>query len=247
MLDRSLAAEESQQNPTGRFRALKETALRVIDQVGNDTYAARTLTRAIEAGDELVEQQPAKAVTLLSGEMLEVQQRLAFEPLKEADVPEGFPSFTTVGEVEVKQYPAYRMARTQSGAAAFWSLFSHIKKNGIPMTAPVQMDYRSDSSGRAEQAQMAFLYESTQQGSLGRDGRVAVMDVMPVTAVSTGVRGRRTRQQLEDARNRLERWLEANKDRYEASGSMRIMGYNSPFVPAERQYFEVQIPIEAVN
>jgi len=28
---------------------------------------------------------------------------------------------------------------------------------------------------------------------------------------------------------------------------MRIMGYNSPFVPRDRSFFEVQIPLKAAN
>ena len=47
-----------------------------------------------------------------------------FQPIKEAEMPKGFPGYTPVGQIEVKQYPAYRKAST-SGLAEFWTLFQH--------------------------------------------------------------------------------------------------------------------------
>jgi hypothetical protein len=32
-----------------------------------------------------------------------------------------------------------------------------------------------------------------------------------------------------------------------AAGSLRVMGYNSPFVPKEKNFFEVQIPVNPVE
>jgi len=46
----------------------------------------------------------------------------SFQPIKEADMPQGFPRCTPVGQIEVKTYPAYRKA-TASGMARFWTLF----------------------------------------------------------------------------------------------------------------------------
>ena len=63
-----------------------------------------------------------------------------FRPIKEAEMPQGFPGYTPVGQIEIKQYPAYRKAFA-SGPAEFWLLFSHIKQNNVAMTAPVEMDY----------------------------------------------------------------------------------------------------------
>ena len=33
-----------------------------------------------------------------------------FQPIKEAEMPKDFPGYTPVGQIEVKQYPAYRKA-----------------------------------------------------------------------------------------------------------------------------------------
>ncbi len=162
-----------------------------------------------------------------------------FQPVKEARMPEGFPGYTPVGKIEVKHYPAYRMAK----ADGFWTLFRHIKKNNIEMTAPVEMEYTEDSQGRFRQASMAFLYERAEQGQIGQQGAVEVADVAAMTVVSIGFLGPRTSRAIADARGRLERWLEENKDRYEPAGNTRLMGYNSPMIPARKQFFELQIPI----
>lgn len=167
----------------------------------------------------------------------------AFTPIKEAEMPEGFPNYTPVGEVELKEYPAYRKATADSGSAAFWTLFFHIKKNDIAMTAPVEMTYSKTDAGRAREESMAFLYGDSGLGEPGPDGRVAVVDVQPMTVLSIGVRGPRTAKAVTEARERLDAWLEANRDRYVADGPLRVMGYNSPFVPREKNFFEVQIPV----
>ena len=58
-----------------------------------------------------------------------------FRPTVEADMPEDFPSYTPVGKVRIKEYPAYRKAEADaSRGRAFWTLFSHIKQNGVAMT-----------------------------------------------------------------------------------------------------------------
>ena len=114
------------------------------------------------------------------------------------------------------------------------------------MTTPVQMDYSFSNSGRLKQKNMAFFYGSTTTGKIGSDGRVEVVEMEPETVVATGVRGRRSEEVIRDRISRLQRWLEEHKD-YEAAGSIRLMGYNSPFVPGAKQFYEVQIPIRKVS
>ena len=93
---------------------------------------------------------------------------------------------------------------------------------------------------------MAFLYESTAQGTAGRQGDVRVQDVPEMLVLSLGCRGRMDRQRVQKGLERLEAWL-AEHPEYEAAGPVRSMGYNSPMVPAFRRYFEVQIPLRRVN
>jgi NADH dehydrogenase [ubiquinone] 1 alpha subcomplex assembly factor 1 len=149
-----------------------------------------------------------------------------------------------VGEVELKQFPVYRLARTDSGrrsGGAFWKLFMHIESNDISMTAPVEMTYADDGE-RLREDRMAFLYGSTELGELGADGAVEVLDTDPGWAVSLGCRGNTTRSAIESARGELEAWLATRPDLI-VSGELRVMGYNSPMVRSSKRYFEVQLPV----
>jgi len=169
-----------------------------------------------------------------------------FKPMIEAELPEGFPGYTPVGTIEVKEYPKYRKAET-SGKVAFWSLYSHIKDNQIAMTAPVEMTLTADKANQLQEQSMAFLYGKANQGTLGKKGSVTVIDVPQMTVVSIGVRGPRSDAVVADAQDRLTKWLAQNKEQYVESGAPRLMGYNSPFVPKNKQFFELQIPIRKVQ
>jgi hypothetical protein len=164
----------------------------------------------------------------------------------EAPLPDGFPTYTPVGEIEVKHYPAYRRAET-SGRVAFWTLFEHITSAGISMTAPVEMTYQEDGPPVGKERSMAFLYGNKNIGTPGQKGNVEVVDVPAATVVSLGMRGQRSDDGLTQAEQRLRSWLEHNKSQYEQSGPLRVMGYNSPFVARDRQFFEVQIPVREVS
>jgi hypothetical protein len=169
-----------------------------------------------------------------------------FQPIKEAEMPKGFPGYTPVGQIEVKQYPAYRKAST-SGLAEFWKLFWHIKQNNVTMTAPVEMDYGDLHAAKSKERSMSFLYERPDQGSIGKQGSVEVTDVPAMTVVSIGCRGERTKSTIAEAREKLVQWLDAKKGDYVSAGPMRVMGYNSPFVPRDKNFFEVQIPVKSAT
>ena len=166
-----------------------------------------------------------------------------FQPIKEAEMPKGFPGYTPVGQIEVKHYPAYRKAST-SGMGEFWTLFQHIKQNNVTMTAPVEMDYGDPRATKNKERSMAFLYERPDQGATGRQGNVEVIDVPAMTVISIGCRGTRTTAAIAEAREKLVKWLDEKKGDYVSAGTMRVMGYNSPFVPRDRNFFEVQIPVK---
>ena len=113
---------------------------------------------------------------------------------------------------------------------------------GIEMTAPVQMELVKKTDEELSQASMAFLYGSPQLGEPGDAGSVRVVDADPMKVVSLGIRGSRRKQFVTDAVRRLNRWLQATP-KYQAAGGFRVMGYNSPFVPRGKQFFEVQLPV----
>ncbi|MCA9235354.1 MAG: heme-binding protein [Planctomycetales bacterium] len=177
---------------------------------------------------------------------------LTFRPVKEAEMPADFPPFTPVGCLEIKSYPAYRMATATMPAnenSAFWSLFQHISRNEIAMTTPVQMDHRGNEANQPQR--MGFLYSSPEIGPAGvdaQDERVEVVDVPALTVASIGMRGKRTEQRLAEAETRLRQWLQTKplQQQYEPSGARRVLGYNSPMIPTSRQYFEVQLPLKIV-
>ena len=165
-----------------------------------------------------------------------VLDNASFEPLMEASMPPGFPEPGPVGRVVVKKYPRYRAARAE-GSNSFWTLFQHIKKNKVEMTAPVEMTMDADMRTR----DMAFLYEGPKQGQAGRQGRVDVLDLEPITVLSIGMRGRRTSESLEMAKSALEEALKA--DGWSQAGDYRALGYNSPMVPNSRRFWELQVPV----
>jgi hypothetical protein len=169
-----------------------------------------------------------------------------FHPIKEAEMPLGFPKYTPVGRIEVKQYPTYRKA-TASGMAEFWTLFNHIKQNRLPMTAPVEMDYGDPKAPQPVDQSMSFLYQKADQGTPGKQGSVVVSDVPAMTVVSIGCLGNRTTTSVAEARGKLVDFLARHRGEYTAAGPVRVMGYNSPFVPRDKNFFEVQIPIKVVK
>lgn len=227
-------------NAAERAAEMNSTFKQALLKLAPESLAAERLLTALKESSA-ADAAPA-AVATLEKAASEVHDMLSFEPLAEAQLPDGVPTYTRVGTIEVKQYPTYRMAV----GGTFFTLFRHIKSNNIAMTAPVQMEYAKEESGPLRQESMAFLYGSAAIGEVGKQGRVTVMDASPTTVVSAGVRGLRSKKVLAETADRLERWIEANSD-YEAAGPVRVMGYNSPFVLATRQYFEVQIPIRKAS
>ena len=163
--------------------------------------------------------------------------------IPEAKQPEGFPAPGKVNEIIVKTYPTYRSASVQNAGAGqnrlFGSLFNHIKKNNIAMTAPVEMTYGDENADS-----MAFLYASPEIGESGYDGSVLVADHEQTQVVSIGIRGSYNKQRFVEYCEKLREWVE-NQDDWEICGEPRYLGYNSPFVPSFLRYGEVQFPIRS--
>ena len=159
---------------------------------------------------------------------------LRFEPTMEGDVPPDWPPTAPIGEVVLKHYPLYRVARADGGRRAFMTLFSHIQQNDVKMTVPVEMRKDDDSMG--------FLYERPDQGEAGEDGRVRVLDERPGLWISTGLRGYEGRSAVTGAEQRLRTWL-AEHPQFEVAGERRTMVFNGPSVRGQRRFYEVEIPV----
>lgn len=164
--------------------------------------------------------------------------------ISESKLPKGFPKPGKSGEILIKEYPKYRMARVKSEEMErdqmFWALFQHIKQNKISMTAPVEMTYNEED----QQDSMAFLYGNLDLGKTGEQDGVEVVDIPAMTVVSIGLRGDYKVKRFKESREKLEAWLEENEE-WTADGEARYFAYNSPGVPRALRYGEVQIPVKA--
>jgi hypothetical protein len=162
----------------------------------------------------------------------------------EAPLPEGWPKPGPYNEVAEKSYPAYRAAFTTEGGGggAFWTLFSHIQRNDIPMTAPVEMAVEPGDGGAMRRNSMGFLYQNQTVGQPGSDGpRVEIRDVPAARALSYAWQGPDNRANIATAKQALEAALAERK--IEPKG-FRLLGYNGPGTPRARKTWELQALLE---
>jgi SOUL heme-binding protein len=174
-----------------------------------------------------------------------------------APLPDGFPSPTTAGKIEVKQYPAYRAGTytykgklSQAANESFNPLFQHISSNGIGMTAPVEARYpiatlKELPNGKPDevgQAEVSFLYRNQDVQPKQIAEGIKVENHPALTVVSIGVSGPYTYAGYQENLARLRNWL-AEHPSYVVAGVPRRFFYDSPFTPDVLKRSEVQIPI----
>jgi len=185
------------------------------------------------------------ALLLLTSPALLADQPAKEEPayVSEAPLPKGWPVPGPYDEVAEKAYPKYRAAVTKgSSGLSFWTLFSHIKKKDIPMTAPVEMKME-EKDGKMEKVNMAFLYQNTEVGKTGADGKsIEVKDVEKSKAFSYAWMGNDSSDQIKNARKALEAALKAKGLKAE---SFRMLGYNGPGTPRKKRTYELQAILPA--
>lgn len=245
-IDRCLDNAREIADHSTRFAELRAAATALTAKLEFNAVARGELEEAAKRSAAAADDSTERAAKILRDGLRSVRDLLRFEPTMEAPLPEGFPEPMPVGEIGIKVYPAYRMARAVDGdeGRAFNQLFAHIQRNNIEMTAPVEMTMDKNEAGEMRSLDMAFLYQSRELGKPGVDRSVKVQDISPLTTVSLGMRGSTDRKRIADAEKRLSAWLTAHANEYVAAGSVRVMGYNSPFVPESLRYFEVEIPIK---
>lgn len=159
--------------------------------------------------------------------------------VSEAPLPKGWPEPGPYNQVAEKSLPAYRAAfTTQAGQGrAFWRLFRHIKKNEIPMTAPVQMamDPADDALSKST---MAFLYQNEEVGKTGPAGEtIEVRDVPAAKVLSYTWQGTDSKENIQKAREALDAALARRKL---DAASYRLLGYNGPSTPRAKATWELQ-------
>ncbi len=166
--------------------------------------------------------------------------------LSESALPKGWPTPGPFNQVTRKEYPAYRAAFTPGSSpnGGFWTLFKHIKRNGIPMTSPVEMTMKDESGSGMKMEQMGFLYQSPEVGKPGADGAaVNVRDVSALSVLGYTWQGPRGDAEIAKARTAIEAVLAEKK--LKAAG-YRLFGYNSPSVPRAKQTYELQAILKSM-
>ena len=163
----------------------------------------------------------------------------------EAPLPKGWPKPGPYDQVSEKSYPSYRAAFTTENRenGAFRTLFSHIQKNDIPMTAPVEISMAEGDGQNLRQTSLAFLYQDTAVGKTGADGaNVEVRDVPAMKTLSYTWQGDRNEANIAKAKAALEAAL---KDRKIEAKGFRLLGYNGPGIPEIKRTWELQALLHA--
>jgi hypothetical protein len=230
-------------DPKQRLDLLKAASDKILASCKDNMMVRDILSKATKDVSK-IEDIAKQADTLRAG-LLEALVILTFKPKVEAPVPAGFPAPTPVGVVEIKKLPVYRMAKVNNagGGNNFFTLFNHIKKNKIEMTAPVEMTM-AEKNGKYTESSMAFLYQETTLGKVGPQGNIAVLDTKECMVASIGMRGSPSSENIESARRWLIEKIKSAPEAYEIAGELKVMGYNSPFMPEKLRYYEVQLPLK---
>lgn len=238
LINKALAIAKPQATDDG-LATLQNAAEAALEARPNNLLISTKLQTVLGQQETSVNKQVKSLQTTLT----EAVAILNFRIKKESDLPKGFPQPSALGEIQLKHYPPYRLARAPSKKDnAFFTLFNHIKSNKIEMTAPVEMRF-DESDQKYQQIDMAFLYGAPDWGKLGDAGKgVIVEDIPAMSTVAIGLTG----DFDPDASNyieALESWLAQNASEYERDGKVRVMGYNSPFVRKSQRFYEIEIPV----
>lgn len=184
------------------------------------------------------------ALLLLSSICLHAEEAIAQpEYVSEAPLPKGWPEPGPYDKVSEKSYPKYRAAYTKGGGSfSFWRLFGHIKKKDIPMTAPVEMAVETKGDD-LKKATMGFLYQNTDVGATGADGKkIEVKDIGKSKVLSYTWMGDDSDAEMGKAKKALDSALEEKKVKAE---SFRLLGYNGPGTPKKKRTYELQAVLPA--
>lgn len=164
----------------------------------------------------------------------------------EAPLPEGFPPPSEPGKIVEKTYPPSR-TYSASGKNAFFKCFSYLSLQRHEMTAPVLMDLRAGAAETGKSPsdvaeRMHFVLERPTLDKPGKKLLVEVADQPKTDVVSIAVHGDLTAEKLAATERELRAYVKG-KPALEVSGELRVLGYNSPMVEAEKRFWEVQLPV----
>jgi len=110
------------------------------------------------------------------------------------------------------------------------------------MTAPVEMKMENKGD-KMQKVNMAFLYQNTEVGSTGADGKkVEVKDIETSKVLSYTWMGADSTAQVKKAKEALDAEL---KKRGVKAESFRMLGYNGPGTPRKKHTYELQAILPA--
>ncbi len=158
-------------------------------------------------------------------------------------MPVGWPKPGPFGKVTEKMYPSCRiaLAKGDGETLTFFTLFAHIKRNDIPMTAPVEKSMVL-ADGKLRQESMAFLYQSDKVGKPGLDGsKVEVSDIAAIKALSYTWQGNDSEENVAKAKAALDSALESRKAK---ARNFRMLGYNGPGTARDQRTWELQAVLD---
>ena len=232
----------------GDIFVLRQLALEMLYKQEPQSDAEIILSRVIARTENLPNDKETER--LLYRAIRRADRANRFKIYKESPLPKGWPSPSLPGLVRIKVYPPCRVAEVSKDNVKgnmFMTLFRHIKKSDIKMTAPVVMKYNlpiTTSLKKDNMNEMEFLYRYPTQGEDGEFGSVKVYNQAPITVISVGFKGAYNEKNYNRSLDELRFWLRDNQGDWEIAGAPRVLGYNSPLMPSWMKYAEVQIPIK---
>jgi len=175
--------------------------------------------------------------------------------INEGPLPDGFPPPSEVGQIVEKIYPLCRTYSAE-GSDAFMRCFTYLTKHKHEMTAPVIMDYKRREPSEKPKAianfdamdinRMHFVLERPVLDEPKNEGAVVVADMPTMRVLSIAFQGQLSADTREQAEKKLAAKIESRKD-LTVVGPYRVLGYNSPFVPKDKAFWEIQVPITDVK
>jgi DNA gyrase inhibitor GyrI len=145
---------------------------------------------------------------------------------------------------EVKKIPSSRVLATEfqgdyfEGAnPLFMRLFNYIRANNVPMTVPVESEFSGKSAMR--------FYVSPDLAALNLEdqGDVKVLQVPERTVASYGTTGSYSKDNVLEARDKLEGWLKQHPE-LKPKGKPYAVFWNSPFHLWFMKHYEIHMPVE---
>jgi hypothetical protein len=157
------------------------------------------------------------------------------------------PPPSEVGQIVEKRYPCAE--RTRRREQRIHALLYLLTKHWHEMTAPVIMDYKRREPSDKPKAianfnamdinRMHFVLERPVLDELKNEGAVVVADMPTMRVLSIAFQGQFSADALEQVEKKLAAEIESRKD-LTVVGPYRVLGYNSPFVPKDKAFWEIQ-------